>query len=66
MEPAMVGKARIRVEITLDVDIAEGEYAQGIVQELDYDIRLNDSFKSRILGTEITNFYLVDPKHPEL
>ena len=60
------GKQKIRVEITLDVDIAKGEHAQGIVQELDYDVRLSDVSNSVLRGMEITSFRLVDPKHPEL
>jgi hypothetical protein len=58
-----VGKAKIRVEIDLYVDIAEGEHPNKIVEELDYVIHIGGGLATKLQDTEITGFYLVDPKY---
>jgi hypothetical protein len=62
----LTGKQKIRVQITLDVNIAPGEFPQDIVQEMDYEVSLGKSLKSELLGTAVTDFYLVDKDHPEV
>ena len=63
MNLPVVGKAKIRVEITLDVDIAEGETPDNIIQELDYAVSIGGGLATKLEDTEITGFYLVDPKY---
>ena len=58
-----VGKAKIRVEIDLYVDIAENETPDKIVEELDYAISIGGGLVTKLQDTVIAGFYLVDPKY---
>jgi hypothetical protein len=63
MNLPVVGKAKIRVELDLYVDIAEGETPDKIIEELDYAVSIGGGLNTKLLDTAIAGFYLVDPKY---